>query len=188
VSFDVRWRLKCVLHTACLLFSDMSNQRQSTSLWRAWRIRAWTSPHTDVERDLSPYSHAERYLETFLPSCGHEFFETTRYLRRQKTQRRSKAAKVDLGIRATRQYRVDDLVESLKGRTVDLTDDEDDALREDVNGADFSCIANLGKNCFQLLLGPARFVNVRVLIVSSLSPRLYNFRSALKRLRVEARL
>jgi histone-lysine N-methyltransferase SUV420H len=105
-------------------------------------------------------------LESFIPGCGFEFFETTRYRRRQRSKGSSSSAKskVDLGVRATRAYRVNDLIEALKGRTVDLTDEEDDALREDVNGGDFSCIANLGKNCFQLLLGPARFVNVCLVV------------------------
>lgn len=107
-------------------------------------------------------------MSTFVEDCGFEFAETKRYARRKggrKPLKQGRALtittpKIDLTVKATRDFKPLTVIELLKGRTVNLTDAEDDALRQGIDGADFSCIANLGKNCFQLLLGPARFVNV----------------------------
>jgi len=70
---------------------------------------------------------------------------------------------LDLAIKATTTFRQGDIIPSLKGSLADLTEDQDNDLREDVNGlqSDFSVLFNPTRKVFQLLLGPARFCNVR---------------------------
>lgn len=85
--------------------------------------------------------------------------------------------RADLCVVAVRPYRAGDIV-LCKGGLKDLTKDEDVALREEAAasresrntskayngvlgpGRDFSIIRSARKGCSQLLLGPARFVNV----------------------------
>ena len=48
----------------------------------------------------------------------------------------------------------------MKGGIASLTEEEDDQMRIDGTRKDFSVIYTSRKDCFSLLLGPARFVNV----------------------------
>ena len=70
---------------------------------------------------------------------------------------------LDLTIRATRNYRVGDVIPHLRGSLAALTDEQDDRLRQDRGGlqADFSVLVD-SQGTFQLFLGPARFINVGV--------------------------
>lgn len=68
-------------------------------------------------------------------------------------------APLDLGVRATRAFAVGEIIPKLLGKVMDLTDEQDDALRG--LRLDFSVTMNAGRNKFQALFGPARFVNVR---------------------------
>lgn len=66
---------------------------------------------------------------------------------------------IDVAVFATRDYKVGDIVD-LKGGLVDLTEEEDDTFRASGSKMDFSVLWSSRKDCFCLLLGPARFVNV----------------------------
>lgn len=49
---------------------------------------------------------------------------------------------------------------NLRGGVADLSEEEDDKMREGGGRSDFSVLWSERKKCFGLLLGPARFVNV----------------------------
>lgn len=101
---------------------------------------------------------------------------------------------LDLGVRATRDYEVNEFIR-LYGSALDLTDEEDEEMRMDqsqlkadvspewrlphqqsTRHADtglrlckqFSVIYNVSKSCSQILMGPARFVNVGFWLVRGL--------------------
>lgn len=70
-------------------------------------------------------------------------------------------APLDLGVIATKPFPVGEIIPRLLGSVADLTDEQDDALRG--QRLDFSVTMNAGRNKFQALFGPARFVNVCLL-------------------------
>ena len=67
---------------------------------------------------------------------------------------------IEVAVFATRSFKKGDKIK-LKGGVANLTEDEDDALRASGGKQDFSVLHSARKGCFSLLLGPARFVNVR---------------------------
>ncbi|GAA6061001.1 hypothetical protein JCM10212_000687, partial [Sporobolomyces blumeae] len=116
-------------------------------------------------------AHAKRYLLAFRPDCGIAFHETDRYknpragvsARAKKnlaavTSRRDPASFIEVGVFATRDFKKGDVI-NLRGGVADLTEEEDDEMRLSGGRSDFSVLWSERKNCFCLLLGPARFVN-----------------------------
>ncbi|GAA6022915.1 hypothetical protein JCM11491_006627 [Sporobolomyces phaffii] len=116
-------------------------------------------------------NHARRYILAFHPDCGIAFHETDRYknprsgvsARAKKnlaavTSRRDPASFIEVGVFATRDFKKGELI-NLRGGIADLTEEEDDELRLSGGRSDFSVLWSERKNCFCLLLGPARFVN-----------------------------
>ncbi|GAA5989090.1 hypothetical protein JCM5350_003591 [Sporobolomyces pararoseus] len=116
-------------------------------------------------------NHAKRYILAFRPDCGIAFHETDRYknpragvtARAKKnlaavTSRRDPASFIEVGVFATRDFKKGDLI-NLRGGIADLTEEEDDEMRLSGGRSDFSVLWSERKNCFCLLLGPARFVN-----------------------------
>ncbi|GAA5893490.1 SET domain-containing protein [Sporobolomyces salmoneus] len=122
--------------------------------------------------DLPLFSnHAKRYILAFRPDCGIAFHETDRYknprsgvtARAKKniaavTSRRDPASFIEVGVFATRDFKKGEVI-NLRGGIADLTEDEDDEMRLSGGRSDFSVLWSERKNCFCLLLGPARFVN-----------------------------
>lgn len=66
---------------------------------------------------------------------------------------------IEVGVFATRDLRKGEIV-NLRGGVADLSEEEDDKMREGGGRSDFSVLWSERKKCFGLLLGPARFVNV----------------------------
>jgi histone-lysine N-methyltransferase SUV420H len=109
-------------------------------------------------------THAARYLEIYLPSAVIEIAQTDRYSHR--------TGKAELCILATRSLPVGSVIAELKGSMAVLTEEENEDLkrtdRRSSQGArrDFSVIHSGHRKKNHLFLGPARFVNVRHLIIS----------------------
>ncbi|GAA5968072.1 hypothetical protein JCM21900_004503 [Sporobolomyces salmonicolor] len=116
-------------------------------------------------------NHAKRYILAFRPECGIAFHETDRYknpagLKGAKAQknlsaiaaRRDPSTFIEVGVFATRSFKKGEVI-NLRGGIADLTEEEDDELRDSGGRSDFSVLWSERKNCFCLLLGPARFVN-----------------------------
>ena len=72
---------------------------------------------------------------------------------------RSPASFIEVGVFATRDFKKGEIV-NLRGGVADLSEEEDDKMREGGGRSDFSVLWSERKKCFGLLLGPARFVNV----------------------------
>ena len=105
--------------------------------------------------------HASRYFELYLPNGSIEISHTSRYSHR--------TGKSELCILATSPLKVGQVITDLKGSLAHLTMEEDEELKKTdtrrQNGGirrDFSVIHSNQKNKSHLFLGPARFVNVRV--------------------------
>ncbi|GAA5887805.1 hypothetical protein JCM5296_001773 [Sporobolomyces johnsonii] len=116
-------------------------------------------------------NHAKRYVLAFRPECGIAFHETDRYknpagLKGAKAKknlsaiaaRRDPSTFIEVGVFATRSFKKGEVI-NLRGGIADLTEEEDDELRDSGGRSDFSVLWSERKNCFCLLLGPARFVN-----------------------------
>ncbi|CEQ39589.1 SPOSA6832_01139 [Sporobolomyces salmonicolor] len=116
-------------------------------------------------------NHAKRYILAFRPECGIAFHETDRYknpagLTGAKAKknlsaiaaRRDPSTFIEVGVFATRSFKKGEVI-NLRGGIADLTEEEDDELRDSGGRSDFSVLWSERKNCFCLLLGPARFVN-----------------------------
>lgn len=116
-------------------------------------------------------NHAKRYILAFRPDCGIAFHETDRYKNPRAgvtakarknlqavTSRRDPASFIEVGVFATRDFKKGDVI-NLRGGIADLTEEEDDEMRLSGGRSDFSVLWSERKNCFCLLLGPARFVN-----------------------------
>lgn len=78
------------------------------------------------------------------------------------------ASTLQVGVFATRSYKVGDEI-PLRGFLVPLSDREDDELR--AHARDFSVLYSSKKKCFNMLIGPARFVNVHLPPLSFARPR-----------------
>ncbi|KAM0791426.1 hypothetical protein ACM66B_005885 [Microbotryomycetes sp. NB124-2] len=123
--------------------------------------------------------HVKRYCYAMRPDSGIAFHETDRYTRTVKSVLRqandspsraiAKAAAaatanrkpdtfIEVGVFATRSYKKGEVIK-LRGGVADLSEEEDDKMREDGGRSDFSVLWSDRKKCFCLLLGPARFVN-----------------------------
>jgi len=61
---------------------------------------------------------------------------------------------------ATRKFKKGEEINLCRGGVADLTEEEDNKLRQGGQKADFSVLYSSRKKSFGLLLGPARFVNV----------------------------
>lgn len=75
------------------------------------------------------------------------------------TSIRSPATFIEVGVFATRDFKKGEII-NLRGGVADLSEEEDDKMREGGGRSDFSVLWSARKKCFGLLLGPARFVNV----------------------------
>ncbi|BGP16620.1 hypothetical protein JCM10213_000464 [Rhodosporidiobolus nylandii] len=118
--------------------------------------------------------HAKRYIMALRPDSGVAFHETDRYKNPSAAgaKKKKKAAPaavaaaarrdaemfIEVGVFATRSYKKGETI-LLHGGLADLTDAEDDALRGANGRSEFSVLWSKMKQCFSLLLGPARFVN-----------------------------
>ncbi|GAA5999938.1 hypothetical protein JCM10207_005980 [Rhodosporidiobolus poonsookiae] len=124
-------------------------------------------------------NHARRYIVALRPDSGISFHETDRYTNPCSTAalgQRNKGKKkalpevvaankkkdpsqfIEVGVFATRAFKKGEVV-NLRGGVADLTDEQDDELRGERGRSEFSVLWSERKNCFCLLLGPARFVN-----------------------------
>ncbi|ORY89261.1 hypothetical protein BCR35DRAFT_262388 [Leucosporidium creatinivorum] len=74
------------------------------------------------------------------------------------TSTRSPDTFIEVGVFATRNFKKGEIV-NLRGGVADLSEEEDDKMREGGGRSDFSVLWSARKKCFGLLLGPARFVN-----------------------------
>ena len=115
--------------------------------------------------------HAKRYIIALRPDSGIAFHETDRYknprgLSRSRPMpppvaaklRRDPSTFIEVGVFATRAFKKGEVV-NLRGGIADLTEEEDDEMRDEGGRSDFSVLWSQRKECFCLLLGPARFVN-----------------------------
>lgn len=116
--------------------------------------------------------HAKRYILALRPDSGIAFHETDRYknprgLSKSRREppaavaaklRRDPSTFIEVGVFATRAFKKGEVV-NLRGGIADLTEEEDDEMRDEGGRSDFSVLWSQRKECFCLLLGPARFVN-----------------------------
>ncbi|GAA5921706.1 hypothetical protein JCM3775_001776 [Rhodotorula graminis] len=115
--------------------------------------------------------HAKRYIIALRPDSGIAFHETDRYknprgLSKSRPMpppvaaklRRDPSTFIEVGVFATRAFKKGEVV-NLRGGIADLTEEEDDEMRDEGGRSDFSVLWSQRKECFCLLLGPARFVN-----------------------------
>ncbi|KAK4054419.1 histone lysine methyltransferase Set9 [Microbotryomycetes sp. JL201] len=123
--------------------------------------------------------HVKRYCYAMRPDSGIAFHETDRYTRTVKTVQKQASDSpsraiaaaaaaatanrtpdtfIEVGVFATRSYKKGETIQ-LRGGVADLSEEEDDKMREDGGRSDFSVLWSDRKKCFCLLLGPARFVN-----------------------------
>ena len=107
--------------------------------------------------------HASRYFELYLPTGSIEIAHTQRYTHR--------TGKSELCILATRPLAPGTVITELKGSMADLTEQEDQELkstdRRQPSGGirrDFSVIHSKQLKKNHLFLGPARFVNVSLVL------------------------
>lgn len=117
---------------------------------------------------LTHPSHASRYFELYHPSGCIEIAHTSRYSER--------TGKSELCILATRNLAPGTVITELKGSMANLTDEEDKSLKRTNANAnplrsgngdirrDFSVIHSKQMKKNHLFLGPARFVNVSVVL------------------------
>ncbi|GJN90876.1 hypothetical protein Rhopal_003890-T1 [Rhodotorula paludigena] len=121
-------------------------------------------------------AHAKRYVQALRPDSGIAFHETDRYKNPRGANAAGRKAKavpaavataaarrdpetfIEVGVFATRDFKKGEVI-GLKGGVADLTEEEDDEMRLSGGRSDFSVLWSERKNCFCLLLGPARFVN-----------------------------
>ncbi|EJU03953.1 hypothetical protein DACRYDRAFT_20676, partial [Dacryopinax primogenitus] len=101
------------------------------------------------DRERAPFlTHANRYLQVYLPTSHFEFVPTERYTWHTE--------KNELAVKATANFEVGKIISGLCGVLVALTNEENEELR---GGQDFSIVVNVHTKRFFILLGPARFVN-----------------------------
>lgn len=67
---------------------------------------------------------------------------------------------IEVAVFATRKFKKGEEINLCRGGVADLTEEEDNKLRQGGQKADFSVLYSSRKKSFGLLLGPARFVNV----------------------------
>lgn len=82
----------------------------------------------------------------YLPNAGYEISRTYRY---------TNSGKAEACIVATRQWKTGDEMHACSGLIAELTDEEEQWLKD----RDFSVMFSVKANCMCLFLGPARFVN-----------------------------
>lgn len=142
------------------------------SLLKLTPVRNFVKKWEDEEAPGIFANHAKRYILALRPDSGISFHETDRYKnpRGNKSRkgkkpiavdtpaRRDPATFIEVGVFATRKFKKGEVV-NLRGGIADLTEEEDDEMRDSGGRRDFSVLWSERKNCFCLLLGPARFVN-----------------------------
>ncbi|GAA5878958.1 hypothetical protein JCM3774_000673 [Rhodotorula dairenensis] len=142
------------------------------SLLKLTPVRNFVKKWEDEEAAAIFANHAKRYILALRPDSGISFHETDRYKnpRGDKSRkgkkpvavdtpaRRDPATFIEVGVFATRNFKKGEVV-NLRGGIADLTEEEDDEMRDSGGRRDFSVLWSQRKNCFCLLLGPARFVN-----------------------------
>ena len=142
------------------------------SLLKLTPVRNFVKKWEDEEAPGIFANHAKRYILALRPDSGISFHETDRYKnpRGNKSRkgkkpiavdtpaRRDPATFIEVGVFATRNFKKGEVV-NLRGGIADLTEEEDDEMRDSGGRRDFSVLWSERKNCFCLLLGPARFVN-----------------------------
>ncbi|KAM0752373.1 hypothetical protein T439DRAFT_206708 [Meredithblackwellia eburnea MCA 4105] len=129
----------------------------------------------ESERSLF-FTHARKYVQALRPDSGITFHETDRYSKLPKSakvrqtpsptppppavgsSRDRPASSIEVAVFASRRFKKGEKIK-LKGGVADLSEEQDDALRQSGEKKDFSVLHSARKNCFSLLLGPARFVN-----------------------------
>ncbi|BGP25050.1 histone-lysine N-methyltransferase SUV420H [Rhodotorula toruloides] len=134
-------------------------------------VRSFCSRWEEDDGPLIFANHAKRYILALRPESGIAFHETDRYKNPRSgprgkkraslpatTSRRDPETFIEVGVFATRNFKKGEVV-NLRGGIADLTEEEDDEMRDSGGRRDFSVLWSERKNCFCLLLGPARFVN-----------------------------
>jgi hypothetical protein len=117
-------------------------------------------------------NHAKRFLLAFRPDSGIAFHETDRYTNPSaavagamgKGKKKSLPASVkavvkvvpksniEVGVFATKAFKKGDVIQ-LRGALAELTDEEDDKLRDGKERSEFSVLWSERKKCYNLLLG-----------------------------------
>ncbi|BGP32504.1 histone lysine methyltransferase Set9 [Rhodotorula toruloides] len=134
-------------------------------------VRSFCARWEEDDGPLIFANHAKRYILALRPESGIAFHETDRYKNPRNgprgkkraslpatTSRRDPETFIEVGVFATRNFKKGEVV-NLRGGIADLTEEEDDEMRDSGGRRDFSVLWSERKNCFCLLLGPARFVN-----------------------------
>ncbi|KAI9011739.1 hypothetical protein DFJ74DRAFT_684471 [Hyaloraphidium curvatum] len=131
------------------LIKIMNTDRPSPSEFASERV---FGPFPDFFHNKKPSQieqfkeHAKRYLAMYLPSAGYEISRTYRY---------TSSGKAEACIVATRKWQPGDEMHFCCGLIAELTDEEEQWLKD----RDFSVMFSVKANCMCLFLGPARFVN-----------------------------
>lgn len=117
-------------------------------------------------------THAKRFLLAFRPDSGIAFHETDRYTNPSaavagamvKGKKKALPAsikavvknvpktQIEVGVFATRAFRKGEVIQ-LRGALAELTDEEDDKLRDGKERSEFSVLWSERKKCYNLLLG-----------------------------------
>ncbi|KAI5480556.1 GTP-binding protein 1, partial [Pseudohyphozyma bogoriensis] len=133
-------------------------------------VKAFSSTYLKEDSQKFAFaSQARRYIAALRPDSGIAFHALPAYSRPAKSAASRQTPsptpppgatgpkRIEVGVFATRAFKKGEEI-PLKGMVASLTDEEDDTLREGA-GRDFSVLWSDRRQAFQLLMGPARFVN-----------------------------